>query len=148
MSTTDKIEHEVDIDASVAKVWELVTDPGWWVGDGDRSGQSRHREGEFEVIDDPKYGRFPVRVETMEPPHYISYRWASTAPGSMPAAGNSTKVEFWLAEREGGTRLRVIESGFAELAMSETERTAAAEDNAGGWKMQLDVLKAAAQNAA
>ncbi|WP_225732140.1 MULTISPECIES: SRPBCC domain-containing protein [unclassified Nocardia] len=145
MSAADKIEHEVDIDASVARVWELVTDPGWWVGDGDRSGQNRWREGDFEIIEDPKYGRFPVRVEAMEPPHYISYRWASSFPGALPGEGNSTLVEFRLAERDGGTRLRVTESGFAALNMSDEDRTKAFDGNVDGWKMQLGVLKASAE---
>ncbi|MEV6561676.1 SRPBCC family protein [Nocardia sp. NPDC051756] len=145
MSAPDKIEHEVDIDASVARVWELVTDPGWWVGDGDRSGQSRSRDGDFEVIEDPKYGKFPVRVETMEPPNYISYRWASSFPGATPGDGNSTLVEFRLTERDGGTRLRVTESGFATLDLPEDDRAKRYEDNVGGWKMQLDVLKANAE---
>ncbi|WP_194832799.1 SRPBCC domain-containing protein [Nocardia sp. XZ_19_369] len=145
MITADKIEHEVDINASVARVWELVTDPGWWVGDGDRSGQSRRREGDFEVIEDPKYGRFPVRVETVQPQDYVSYRWASAFPGAMPGDGNSTLVEFRLAERDGGTRVRVIESGFAALPLPDDERAKRAEENKGGWKMQLDVLKANAE---
>lgn len=145
MITADKIEHEVDINASVARVWELVSETGWWVGDGDRSGQSRSREGDFEVIEDPKYGRFPVRLETAEPQHYISYRWASAFPGATPGDGNSTLVEFRLAERDGGTRVRVIESGFAALDLSDDERAKRAEENRGGWKMQMDVLKANAE---
>lgn len=146
MTAPDKIEHEVDINASVARVWELVTDPGWWVGDGDRSGQSRSRDGDFEVIEDPKYGRFPVRVETAEPPNYISYRWASAFPGATPGDGNSTLVEFRLSERDGGgTRLRVTESGFATLDLPDEDRAKRFDDNVGGWKMQLDVLKASAE---
>ncbi|MGX1777048.1 SRPBCC domain-containing protein [Nocardia brasiliensis] len=145
MITTDKIEHEVDINAPVARVWELVTEPGWWVGDGDRSGQSRSRDGDFEVIEDPKYGRFPVRVETVEPQDYASYRWASAFPGATPGAGTATLVEFRLAEHGGGTRVRVIESGFAALDLPEEERAKRVDDNRGGWKMQLDVLKANAE---
>ncbi|PXX70596.1 uncharacterized protein YndB with AHSA1/START domain [Nocardia tenerifensis] len=145
MITADKIEHEVDINASVARVWELVSDTGWWVGDGDRSGQTRSREGDFEVIEDPKYGRFPIRVEQQEPSEYASYRWASSFRGETPGDGNSTLVEFRLAEHDGGTRVRVTESGFSTLALSDEQRAKALEENKGGWKMQMDVLKANAE---
>jgi hypothetical protein len=33
----DRIEREIVIDATVARVWQLVSEPGWWIGDGDRT---------------------------------------------------------------------------------------------------------------
>lgn len=146
MTVTDRIEQEVTIDAPLERVWDLVAEPGWWVGDGDRSAQSRWQDGGLAVIDDPKYGRFSVRVETVHPREYVAYRWASGFPGQAPADGNSTLVEFWLTERVDGIGLRTSESGFSALAVSEPEQAAAVEGNTGGWRQQLDVVKRLAES--
>lgn len=147
MDKPNKIEREVDIAAPVERVWQLVTEPGWWIGDGERSGQSRHREGDLEIVEDPKYGRFPVRVESIQPKRYVSYRWAAGSPGQAPADGNSTLVEFWLTEHGDGTLLRVAESGFDSLAVSAEEREQAYNGNVKGWIEQLDIVKADAETA-
>ncbi len=149
MATTDRIEREITVNAPVERVWPLVSEPGWWIGDGDISGQKRYREGELNVVEHPRYGKFPVRVEGVEPNRYVSYRWASSAAGAEPGEGNSTLVEFWLSELTGGaTLVRVVESGFAALAVSEAERTTSVEGNTDGWTQQLDNLKARAEHCA
>ena len=150
MGAPDKIEREITIDAPVERVWALVAEPGWWIGDGDRSGQTRTREGDLEIVEDPRYGRFPIRVETVEEPRYVSYRCAFPGefPGEAPREGNSTLVEFWLAERDGGTVLRVVETGFASLPVSEEARIRHVEGNIEGWTMQLDIARKHAEHAA
>ncbi|WP_216208174.1 SRPBCC domain-containing protein [Amycolatopsis aidingensis] len=146
MGTPDRIEREIVIDAPVERVWSLVTEPGWWISDaGDRTGRRQWREGDLEVVQDPRYGRFPVRLEQTEPRRYLAYRWASAFPGEDPGTGNSTLIEFWLTERDGGTVLRVAESGFAALATTDEARERAFGDNTGGWAEQLDVLKRLAE---
>lgn len=142
---TDRIEREVTIHAPLERVWKLVTEPGWWIGDGDRSGQRHWRDGDLEVVEDPKYGRFPVRIEATRPQHYVAYRWAPSVPGQQPGEGNSTLVEFFLTEQEDGILLRVVESGFASLTVSDEERVAAIEGNADGWRQQLGIIKSAAE---
>lgn len=141
MDNPDRIEREITIDAPLERVWELVVEPGWWVGDGDVSGQRRWRDGHLEVVDDPRCGRFPVRVETVEPWRYLAYRWASGFPGEEPGEGNSTLVEFWLSSDDGRTVLRVAESGFAGIDASEEARGRAVEGNTEGWAQQLDILR-------
>src|SRR6266571_2861451 len=122
MDSPDKIEREIQIDAPLGRVWGLVAEPGWWIGD------------------DPRYGQFPIRVESVEPPHHASFRWASAFPGEDPGAGKSTLIDFWLSERDGGTLLRVVESGFARLA-----DPGARGGNAEGWEQQLVILKRRAE---
>jgi uncharacterized protein YndB with AHSA1/START domain len=143
----DKIEQEIDIAAPMDRVWRLVSEPGWWIGDGDRSGQTVHREGEFEIVADPRFGSYPVRVETVQPSTYVSYRWASGFPGENPREGNSTLVEFWLTERDGGTLLRVVESGFASLEIPDAKRAQAVNGNVKGWHQQLGILRRDAEPA-
>jgi hypothetical protein len=50
-------------------------------------------------------------------------------------------VEFFLTQHGGGTLLRVVESGFASLAVSAEQRAAAIVDNIGGWEQQLAFAK-------
>ncbi len=118
----------------------LVSEPGWWIGDGDPSNRVVSREGDLVVVAYPPYGRFPVLPVASDPPHYVSYR-GSDDPGQTPAEGNSTLVEFFLTEEQGGTLLRVVESGFASLYPSAERRAAAVEDNVEGWEMQLGFAK-------
>jgi uncharacterized protein YndB with AHSA1/START domain len=140
MDTPDRIEREIKIDAQMERVWGLVAEPGWWIGDGDRSGQRRSSERGLQIVDDPRYGQFPIRVLSLEPPRHASFRWASAFPGEDPGDGNSTLIDFWLSERDGGTLLRVVESGFAGVADA-SER----DGNAKGWEEQLDILKRRAE---
>lgn len=88
-----------------------------------------------------QYGDFPVRVEKVDPPTYLAYRWASAFPGQELSEDNSTLVEFTLTREGDKTRLRVVESGFAALAGSEELRERALKDNTGGWPQVLDAFR-------
>ncbi|MFI8763972.1 SRPBCC family protein [Streptomyces sp. R-07] len=137
----DRIEREILIDAPLERVWTLVAQPGFWVADEASLAGTVAREGESMVARNPEYGDFPVRVEKVEPPAYLAYRWASAFPGEGLTDGNSTLVEFTLAPEGSGTRLKVVESGFAALAGSEELRAKAVRDNSGGWPQVLDAFK-------
>ncbi|HEX3782276.1 MAG TPA: SRPBCC domain-containing protein [Pseudonocardiaceae bacterium] len=144
MSVPDKIEREILINAGLGRVWELVSEPGWWIGDGEDVGLRRSTEGGLEIIDHPRFGRFPVKVEAVEPQRYLAYRWASAFRGAEPVGDKSTLVEFWLTEQDGGVLLRVVESGFAALATSQEDRQREFEGNTDGWRQQLDLVKSRA----
>ncbi|GAA3663659.1 uncharacterized protein YndB with AHSA1/START domain [Lentzea atacamensis] len=141
--TVDRIERETLIEAAPERVWQLVTEPGWWVASAP-SGTAV--EGETTLCKNETYGDFPVRVETVTPQSYVSYRWASAFSGEELRAGNTTLVEFTLTPEGSGTRLRVVESGFASLAGSEELRAKAHEDNTGGWPEVLDAFKKKAES--
>jgi uncharacterized protein YndB with AHSA1/START domain len=142
----DRIEREILIDAPIERVWGLVSEPGWWIGDGDPAHRTVSRAGGVVIVDFPPYGRFPVLPVSADAPHYVSYRGSADA-GQTPAEGTSTLVEFFLTEQDGGTLLRVVESGFAALYPSAERRAAAVEDNIGGWEMQLGVAARDAERA-
>lgn len=141
----DRIERETLIAAPLERVWSLVTQPGFWVAEEADLAGTEAREGESMVATNAQYGDFPVRVERVEPPTYVAYRWASAFPGQELRADNSTLVEFTLTPEGDKTRLRVVESGFAALAASEELRRRALEDNSGGWPQVLDALRARAE---
>ncbi|MFP3989675.1 SRPBCC domain-containing protein [Streptomyces sp. E11-3] len=141
----DRIERETLIEAPLDRVWSLVAEPGFWVGDPESLPGTVAREGESMVARNAEYGDFPVRVEKVQPPTYLAYRWASAFPGQELRDDNSTLVEFTLTPEGDTTRLRVVESGFAALAGSEELRGKAVEDNSGGWPQVLDALKKRAE---
>jgi uncharacterized protein YndB with AHSA1/START domain len=136
----DKIEREIHINADLGRVWDLVSQPGWWVGEGADDGATFADEGPYHVVTHPKYGRFPIKVESAQPRSYLAYRWASAFAGQEPTEGRGTLVEFWLSERDGGTQVRVVESGFAALATTDEARQGAFDGNTDGWRHELDLL--------
>ena len=141
----DRIEREILIDAPLERVWSLVAQPGFWVADEASLPGTVAREGASMVARNAEYGEFPVRVEKVEPPTYLAYRWASAFPGEELREDNSTLVEFTLSPDGDKTRLRVVESGFTALAGSEELRSKAVEDNTGGWPQVLDALRERAE---
>ncbi|WP_202868576.1 SRPBCC domain-containing protein [Kribbella sindirgiensis] len=97
------------------------------------------------MANSPEYGDFPVRVEKVDPPTYLAYRWASAFPGQELRDDNSTLVEFTLSSEGDQTRLKVVESGFAALSGAVDVRDQAWKDNSSGWPMELDALKKRAE---
>jgi uncharacterized protein YndB with AHSA1/START domain len=135
----EQIEREIVIDAPLEVVWGIVTEPehvGRWFSN---SADIDLRPGGEAILTWEEHGSFRARVEKVEPPHLFSFRWARPAD-TEPGAGNSTLVEFSLSAEDEGTRLRVVESGFAELDGSEDEKAKHAEGNTQGWKVELGHL--------
>jgi uncharacterized protein YndB with AHSA1/START domain len=147
----DQIERETVINAPVERVWELITDAehlGRWFGDA--GAEIDLRPGGAMVLRWEGHGTSRARVVAVEPRTRFSYRWAPfTDPGGEePVEGNSTLVEFTLEPEGDGTRLRVVESGFASLSTSEEQRTKNLEANTEGWESETGELREYAEKAA
>jgi uncharacterized protein YndB with AHSA1/START domain len=139
----DRIEQRVDINAPLGRVWELVSTPGWWVPTTS-AGPPDRTPGHQVIRESAKWGRFPVHVVEMRPPSYAAFRWASQFPGADLTPGNSTLVEFFLAQAGDMVTVTVVESGFAALDAPDEVRQAAVRDNTGGWGTELaDLVKRA-----
>ncbi|MEW2164801.1 SRPBCC domain-containing protein [Streptomyces sp. NPDC007084] len=141
----DRIERETLIEAPLERVWSLVAQPGFWVADKASLPGTVAREGDSLVLKNSEHGDFPVRVEKVEPPTYLAYRWTSAFPGEELRDDNSTLVEFTLTQEGERTRLRVVESGFAALAGSPELRGQNRNDHSQGWPVELDALKQRAE---
>ena len=146
----DSIEREVVIRAPVERVWELVTEAehlGRWFGDAGAEVDLRPG-GALELRWTEARAR--GRIEAVEPPRLFVFRWApfEDPGGGQPTDDNSTRVEFTLSEDGDGTRLRVVESGFDELATSEERRRKNLEGNTEGWRQELGELQQYATKAA
>jgi uncharacterized protein YndB with AHSA1/START domain len=139
---TDRIETDVHIAAPLQRVWELITTAehlGTWFGNA--GADVELRPGGAFALHWKDAGSFYGRVEAVEPPHRVAYRWLSRR-GSRdePREGNSTLIEFTLAQDGDGTRLAVVESGFDALDAGADERTALLADHTAGWPRELNEL--------
>lgn len=143
--SADRIERDTLIAAPLERVWSLVAEPGFWAADEANLSGTVAREGESMVARHSEHGDFPVRVEKVQPPTYVAYRWVSAFPGEELREDNSTLVEFTLTPEGDKTRLRVVESGFAALATSEDNRRNVIKDHGGGWSQCADALKTRAE---
>jgi uncharacterized protein YndB with AHSA1/START domain len=139
----DRIEDQVRLPQPPTRVWRALTNPaelGAWFG-ADLTGAtiapgSRVR-GRF-TIPGHEDRMFEATIEEMEPERRFAWRWHPGAPD--PSADLSaeplTLVTFTLERTsDGGTLLRVAESGFEALAAA--RRTEALQGNTKGWTTQL-----------
>jgi len=141
MNSTDSIEKKIYLRATPARVWRALTDThefGTWFRvrlEGSFAPGARLRG----PITYPGYEHLimDVTVERMEPERLFSYRWhpAAIDPTVDYSAEPTTLVEFLLEAKEGGTELRVRESGFDEIPPA--RRAEAYRMNSEGWAEQL-----------
>lgn len=142
--TTDRIEKDMLLRAPRTRVWRALTDTGEfnaWFGVA--------LEGPFAVgaktrgkitMKGLEQVMLEVTVVELKPESLFSYRWHPYAvdPETDYSAEPTTLCEFHLDEVNGGTRLRVVESGFDRLPAS--RRDEAFRMNDGGWDGQLGKL--------
>jgi len=139
---TDRIEKTIELKAPVSRVWRALTDHrefGTWF--------RVKMDGPF-VAGQPAVGqltypgyehvRFQVIVRTIEPERYFSFNWHPYAidPKVDYSHETPTLVEFTLESIAGGTRLRVVESGFDNVPAH--RRDEAFRMNDGGWTAQME----------
>lgn len=133
----DRIERSVVVGASTDEVWEaLTTDEGMsaWFGD---VAEMDVRPGGEAVFGWDGHGEFSAVIETVEPKMRFAFRWAANA-GTALADGPSTLVEFLIDAEEHGTRITVVETGFASFPADVALQHF--EENTSGWKHELDDL--------
>ena len=135
------IEREITISAPIERVWDIVTQPehmGAWFGDAGAS-----RTGDTITMAWKEHGEAELRVVREERPHAFAYRWDANDPGI-----GDTLVEFTFTPEDGGTRLRVVESGWGELRTSPERQAELRDGNTSGWKAELGDLERYAQTVA
>ena len=136
MGFPDRIERTVELAHPPAKVWAALTTAeglGAWFGheatiDLRPGGSARMKWTDGFTVD--------MRVERVEEPTVFGFTWHIYGlPEDDP---RRTYVEFTLEPAGGGTRLTVVESGFAQL--SEDAYRAAFDGNTRGWASELAEL--------
>jgi uncharacterized protein YndB with AHSA1/START domain len=144
MAFPDRIERTVEIGQPPARVWAALTTAGGlsaWFG---QSAKIDLRRGGSATMSWDSGHTADMRVERVEEPTVFGFTWhIEGLPADDP---RRTYVEFTLEPTDSGTRLTVVESGFAQLP-DDAHRTAY-DGNTGGWASELgelvDYLDAAA----
>lgn len=140
-TSTDRIEKQVLLRTTPARVWRALTDAkefGTWfrvkLDDGFAVGKRVRGK-----ITYPGYEHLTmdVTVERMDKERLFSFRWhpAAIDPKIDYSSEPTTLVEFRLQQVAEGTLLTVIESGFDQLPAS--RRNDAFSRNSQGWETQM-----------
>ena len=144
----DRIERDTFVKAPVGRVWAVITEPkhvGVWFGSGEPA-EIDLRPGGIMRLDHGQYGVFLTLIVADEPPRYLAYRWASGFPGEVATESNATLVEFFLEPEADGTRLRVVETGFASVPIPpERAETAGYDSHSEGWRGIVEIVQAYAE---
>src|SRR5262245_56920014 len=129
------IEREIQVAAPAERVWSVLTDTdflGGWFGRG-KPVDLDLRPGGLLLFDHGVHGALPCRIQAVESPRLLSLRWSqSLEAGSEPTDDNSTLVEITLQSDGDGTRVRFLESGFAQVKLPEDHLSIRYEQNSGG----------------
>lgn len=138
MAFPDHIERTVELAAPPARVWAaLTTAEGLAAWFGQQASIDLRPGGEARMSwDDGPTQR--LVVERVEEPSVFGFTWPIY--GLAAEDPRRTYVEFTLEETATGTRLTVVESGFAQLPPE--EHKVAFDGNTHGWRAELDELVA------
>jgi uncharacterized protein YndB with AHSA1/START domain len=146
-SSTDRIEREILLKAPLSRVWGAISNAeefGNWFGvafQGKTFAAGQSIKGNITY---PGYEHLVMEafVERIEPQRLLSFRWHPYAvkPEVDYSSEPTTLVEFELQEVEGGTLVRVVESGFDNVP--EARRAEAFRMNSGGWTEQMKNIEA------
>jgi uncharacterized protein YndB with AHSA1/START domain len=151
----DRIEKSALLKAPPERVWRAVSDArefGSWFGvafDGPFvAGQTitgrivpTTADAEVAKLQEPHTGkRFEFKVEAIQPPHRIAFRWHPFAmdPNVDYSKEPTTLIVFELTPEGKDTRLTIVESGFDAIPLA--RRAAAFTANDGGWTHQIRLV--------
>lgn len=147
----DKIVKTVDLKASVDRVWRAITDHmefGEWfrVALEKPFAIGEKTEGNI-TYPGHEHMRLEAVVTTMDTNVLFAFTWCPVPDetGNAPLGGMETLVEFKLEPLESGTRLTIIESGFASLPEN-IPRAEALRLNTEGWEIQIQNIAAHVEN--
>jgi uncharacterized protein YndB with AHSA1/START domain len=138
MAFPDRIERTVELAHPPAAVWAALTTAeglGTWFGQ--QAAIDLRPGGPASMTWDSGH-RADMRVERVEEPTVFGFTWHIYGlPDDDP---RRTYVEFTLQPAGAGTRLTVVESGFAQL--TDAAYREAYDGNTKGWASELGELAA------
>jgi uncharacterized protein YndB with AHSA1/START domain len=146
----DKIEKQIQLKAPRSRVWKAITDArefGIWF-EVKLEGQfaaGRPIQGIITYKNEPL--TFKMTVARIEPEHLFSFHWHPFGIDKNVDYSHEkpTLVEFILEEKDGGTLLKVVESGFDHVPLA--RRAKAFEMNDMGWGIQVTRIEKYLENA-
>jgi uncharacterized protein YndB with AHSA1/START domain len=145
-SPTDRIDRQILLKAPRSRVWRALANAaefGRWFGvalDGGVFTVGQRVRGHV-TYTGYEHVIFEVVIERVEPERCLSWRWhpATIERDVDYSQEPTTLVVFELQEADGGTLLRVVESGFDNLPPQ--RRLEAFRMNSGGWDEQMQSIK-------
>lgn len=151
-SSTDRIERQVQLNSPRSRVWRALTDAkefGKWFG-ADFHGPFAPKTSVNGRLTIKGYDHltFEFAIDAIEPERFFSFRWHPYAidPNVDYSKEPQTLVAFTLEPANGGTLLKVVETGFDKIPAS--RRVKAFEMNTSGWEGQIkNIQKYLAANA-
>jgi uncharacterized protein YndB with AHSA1/START domain len=145
-TATRSVETGLEIAAPTEAVWRALTDPReivrWFAL------EATVEEGQGGLME-WRWGtayRWPTRIEVWEPRRRLRLAYVqsepgdaarSTAPAGDADAGRALVIDFLLDSVGGGTRLRLVQSGFGRDAEWDDEYDGVRR----GWRTELDALR-------
>jgi uncharacterized protein YndB with AHSA1/START domain len=149
---SDRIEKSVEIKAPVSRVWRALTDhtefAQWFRVKLDHPFVAGAVTRGNVTSAGYEHLKFEVTVTAKEPERYFAFTWHPFPidPNEDYSKEVPTLVEFTLEPINGGTRLRVVESGFDKIPAH--RRAEAFRMNEGGWAVQVKNIAAYVEHAA
>ncbi|MBB1012304.1 uncharacterized protein YndB with AHSA1/START domain [Dietzia kunjamensis] len=143
----DEIVRSIRIDAEAQTVWGIVSEPGWFINDGEWTEHEITTEGDVSRVVDPVHGEFSIRTVELDPPRRAVFRWLGGQVGSVDEFPSNT-IEFTVEPQGSGVVLTVRETGFAGLSSDAVVRRQRFEDNSAGWATELDLARRRAEDRA
>lgn len=147
MHSSDRIERKILLKAPRSQVWRALANAeafGQWFGvalEGKRFVAGERTQGQITY---PGYEHliWDVAVERVEPERVFSFRWHPYAvePEMDYSQEPETRVQFELEDMDGGTLLKVVESGFNNIP--EARRLKAFRMDSRGWDEQMANIEA------
>lgn len=136
----DEILRSIHIAASPETVFALVSEPGWFINDGEYREHEITVEGDTARVVDPVHGTFEIGTVELDPPRRAVFRWLGGQVGSLEDFPANT-IEFTIEPEGDGVLLTVRETGFSALSVSAAERRKAYEGNSHGWDQELEAAR-------
>ncbi|WP_347927481.1 SRPBCC family protein [Pseudomonas helvetica] len=142
MHSSDRIERKILLKAPRSTVWRALANAesfGKWFGvalEGKRFVAGERTQGQITY---PGYEHlvWDVQVARVEPERVFAFRWHPYAvePDMDYSSEPTTLVLFELEDMDGGTLLKVVESGFDNIPAE--RRLKAFRMNSRGWDEQM-----------
>ncbi|MBA1377079.1 SRPBCC family protein [Pseudomonas brassicacearum] len=142
MHLSDRIERKILLKAPRSQVWRALANAeafGQWFGvelAGKRFVAGERTQGQI-TYTGYEHLVWDVLVERVEPERVFSFRWHPYAvePQTDYSQEAETRVQFELEDMDGGTLLKVVESGFNDIP--EARRLKAFRMDSRGWDEQM-----------
>ena len=143
--TSDSIIQRTHVRAPIDRVWRAISDHrefGEWFKVALEQPFERGKPSTGHITH-PGYEhvKWKAEVVAIEAPTRFAFRWHPYAidPDVDYSSEPTTLVEFTLREKDGGTDIEVVESGFDSIPAS--RRDEAFRMNSGGWEAQMTNIR-------